>query len=103
MVRTFADGGSPKAVADKTKESGIDPKTYDGVGDLVGWVLEDGPQGFDPNRRAVYRLGYAPGEWGQAPDPLVLSTLIEVANVDALTGRARTPFAGTLPASLFLR
>ena len=36
IVRTFADGGSPKAVTDGNKESGIDPATPDGIGDLVG-------------------------------------------------------------------
>lgn len=36
IVRTFADGGSPKAVTDAGKESGIDPATPDGIGDLVG-------------------------------------------------------------------
>ncbi len=36
IVRTFADGGSPKSVADAGKESGIDPATPDGIGDLVG-------------------------------------------------------------------
>lgn len=36
IVRTFADGGTPKAVTDPNTESGIDPATRDGVGDLVG-------------------------------------------------------------------
>ncbi|NUQ78675.1 MAG: hypothetical protein HUU21_34535 [Polyangiaceae bacterium] len=36
IVRTFADGGSPKAVANSGTESGIDPAKMDGVGDLVG-------------------------------------------------------------------
>ncbi len=36
IVRTFADGGQPKAAADPGKESGIDAATRDGVGDLVG-------------------------------------------------------------------
>jgi glycosidase len=37
IVRTFADGGSQKAAAgDPSKESGIDTKTMDGIGDLVG-------------------------------------------------------------------
>jgi glycosidase len=36
IVRTFADGGTPKAVTDSNTESGIDPATRDGVGDLVG-------------------------------------------------------------------
>jgi glycosidase len=36
IVRTFADGGSPKAAADPGTESGIDPAKMDGVGDLVG-------------------------------------------------------------------
>lgn len=36
LVRTFADGGSTKAVANSATESGIDESTMDGVGDLVG-------------------------------------------------------------------
>ncbi len=36
IVRTFADGGSTKAVANSTAESGIDESAMDGVGDLVG-------------------------------------------------------------------
>lgn len=36
IVRTFADGGSPVAAADPGADSGIDPATRDGVGDLVG-------------------------------------------------------------------
>lgn len=36
IVRTFADGGSPKSVTDAGAESGIDPAAKDGIGDLVG-------------------------------------------------------------------
>jgi glycosidase len=37
MVRTFADGGTVRSeVADTLTESGIDPASKDGVGDLVG-------------------------------------------------------------------
>lgn len=36
IVRTFADGGTPKAASDKDKESGIDTSKKDGIGDLVG-------------------------------------------------------------------
>lgn len=36
IVRTFADGGSPKTVADSGQESGIDEAAKDGIGDLVG-------------------------------------------------------------------
>lgn len=36
IVRTFADGGSPRKPADPSKDSGIDPATPDGIGDLVG-------------------------------------------------------------------
>jgi len=36
IVRTFADGGTPKSVADPTQESGIDPAQKDGIGDLIG-------------------------------------------------------------------
>ena len=36
IVRTFADGGQPKAATDPGKDSGIDAATKDGIGDLVG-------------------------------------------------------------------
>jgi alpha-amylase len=36
LVRTFADGGSVKPVAQSNQESGIDETKMDGVGDLVG-------------------------------------------------------------------
>jgi glycosidase len=36
LVRTFADGGSTKSVANSTLESGIDETKMDGVGDLIG-------------------------------------------------------------------
>lgn len=36
IVRTFADGGQPKAAADPGQTSGIDAATKDGIGDLVG-------------------------------------------------------------------
>lgn len=36
IVRTFADGGTPKGAMDPTKDTGIDPAQKDGVGDLIG-------------------------------------------------------------------
>lgn len=36
MVRSFADGGTPKTPTDPAQDSGIDPNTMDGIGDLVG-------------------------------------------------------------------
>src|SRR5262249_14288992 len=36
MVRTFADGGASKPPSDSGTQSGIDPSTNDGIGDLVG-------------------------------------------------------------------
>ncbi len=36
IVRTFADGGTPRSVTDPTMESGIDPAAKDGIGDLIG-------------------------------------------------------------------
>ncbi|MDI1449551.1 alpha-amylase family glycosyl hydrolase [Polyangium sp. 6x1] len=36
IVRTFADGGAKKSVADSKTESGIDTTQTDGIGDLVG-------------------------------------------------------------------
>lgn len=65
----------------------------------TGWVRQDGPA-FDPSRKAVYRLGYAPGEWGMAADPVVTSTLIEFGNTDPFG--VRTPAPSSIPASYFL-
>lgn len=64
------------------------------------WVRWDGPT--FTGAPAIWRVGYAPGEWRQDADPMTVQSLIELGNVDLLTGTARTPFAGTLPASLFL-
>lgn len=36
IVRTFADGGTPKKVQNPTTESGIDAAQKDGIGDLIG-------------------------------------------------------------------
>lgn len=36
IVRTFADGGTPKAAGNPASDSGIDPAQRDGIGDLVG-------------------------------------------------------------------
>ncbi|HSN98670.1 MAG TPA: alpha-amylase family glycosyl hydrolase, partial [Candidatus Nanopelagicales bacterium] len=40
IVRTFADGGTPRDVADPETESGIDTDVKDGVGDLVGMTAQ---------------------------------------------------------------
>lgn len=36
IVRTFADGGTPKPAGNPASDSGIDPGQRDGIGDLVG-------------------------------------------------------------------
>jgi len=74
--------------------------TLGDAGQMAGWVREDGPT-FNPTSKAIYRLGYAPGEWGMAADPVVTSTLIEYGNADALLG-IRTPAPSAIPASYFL-
>lgn len=72
-----------------------------GEAGLTGWTVADGPV-FSPTSRAIFRIGYAPGEWGQAADPVTVSTLVELGNYDHVTRGARTPWTGAWPVSLFL-
>ena len=76
-------------------------------GQMTGWVYEDTGTGTGNNRwseaRAVWRLGYDPGAWDAAADPLVLSTVTRGGNFDYLTNEVR--WSGpprVLPASLYL-
>lgn len=73
-------------------------------GAMNGWIYEDTGTGTGTNRwspsRAIWRLGYDPGAWDAAADPLVLSTVTRRNNFDYLTNTVRDPL--TLPASLYL-
>lgn len=72
-----------------------------GEAGMAGWAGWEGPT-FSPTGRAIFRVGYAPGEWAQAADPLTVSTLLELGNYDHVTRGQRTPWAGAWPVSLFL-
>ena len=79
-------------------------------GRMDGWIYEDpgdGTYGHATSRWGqvftVWKLGYAPGAWGQEPDPKVRSTVVRDGNFDYLTGEVRwdhTPEA--IPDSLYL-
>jgi hypothetical protein len=71
-------------------------------GQMSGWVYEDSgnPWATAP---AIWRLGYNPIHWEQAPDPLVRSTVLREGNFDYVTNQVRwdtTPQA--IPPSLYL-
>jgi hypothetical protein len=78
-------------------------------GTMGGWLYED--PGNAPgnsawqNGRFIWRLGYDPGHWAQAADPLVQSTALRHGNFDFLTSSVkwdpRIP-DHTMPPSLYL-
>jgi len=71
-------------------------------GQMSGWVYEDAgnPWATAP---AIWRLGYNPIHWEQAPDPLVRSTVLREGNFDYLTNEVRwDSSAQTIPPSLYL-
>jgi hypothetical protein len=79
------------------------------AGRMDGWIYEDpgdGTYGTATNRWgrfAIWRLGYAPGNWDQAPDPKVRSTVLRDGNFDYVTNTVRWDRpAQALPASLYL-
>ncbi len=77
---------------------------------MGGWMYEDPGDGTygDATSRwshgfTIWKLGYAPGAWGQLPDPKVRSTVLRDGNFDFLTNTVkwdRVPVA--LPNSLYL-
>lgn len=99
---SFVDGSNRRAVGlmAGTRDATFLANTL-GYAGMSGteWTRWDGPT--FTGAPAIWRIGYAPGEWRQDADPMTVATLIDLANVDLLTGTARTPFAGTLPASLY--
>lgn len=69
--------------------------------DLTGWTLDDTSPW--PSHKSIYRLGYAPIHWEQAPDPQVLSTVIREGNYDYVTKTVKwSGSAITLPDSMYL-
>ena len=72
------------------------------AGRTGGWVYND-PGTPWGSASYIWRLGYDPIHWEQAPDPKVLSTVLREGNYDYVTGQVRwdtTPQA--IPASLYL-
>jgi hypothetical protein len=76
---------------------------------MPNWVYEDpGDQSLGHSTsmwggKAIWRLGYAPGSWGQAPDPKVRSTVVRDGNFDYVSGSVHWDRAQrTLPDSLYL-
>lgn len=79
-------------------------------GRMDGWIYEDPGDGTygDATSKwgkqfALWKLGYAPGAWGQAADPRVRSTVLRDGNFDYLTNTVkwdREP--RPLPNSLYL-
>lgn len=80
------------------------------AGRMAGWIYEDPGDGTyghasSPwgNRPTIWKLGYAPGAWNQAPDPRVRSTVVRDGNFDYLTNTVRWDRAPqALPPSLYL-
>ena len=50
----------------------------------------------------IWKLGYAPGAWGQAPDPKVRSTVVREGNFDYVTNSVRWDHEPQSPAELAL-
>jgi hypothetical protein len=79
-------------------------------GRMEGWLYEDPGDGTYGSatsrwgkRFAIWKLGYAPGSWGQAADPKVRSTVIRDGNFDYLTNSVRWDRQPVeLPKSLYL-
>ena len=79
-------------------------------GRMDGWVYEDpgdGTYGHSTSRwggrSSIWKLGYAPGAWSQAPDPKVRSTVVREGNFDYLTNTVKWDHQPReLPPSLYL-
>jgi hypothetical protein len=78
-------------------------------GRMDGWEFEDaGTGGPAPWRggKFIWRLGYDPGHWDQAADPMVKETTIRHGNFDFLRGQVQWDPAiseRSLPPSLYLK
>jgi hypothetical protein len=71
-------------------------------GRMGGWAYEDpGPPWG--NAPSIWRLGYNPIHWEQAPDPMVRSTVLREGNFDYVTNKVNwDTVTQTIPASLYL-
>ncbi len=79
------------------------------AGRMTGWMYEDpgdGTYGHASSKWgtfSIWKLGYAPGAWGQAPDPKVRSTVVREGNFDYFTNSVRWDHEPrALPNSLYL-
>ena len=69
---------------------------------MSGWIYEDSgaPWASAPS---IWRLGYDPIHWEQAPDPLVRSTVLREGNFDYVTNEVHWDSAAqAIPPSLYL-
>jgi hypothetical protein len=68
---------------------------------MTGWGYENS---FPWNSKYIWELGYQSGQWDQAADPKVLSTVLRGGNFDYVTNMVHresiTP--QTIPNSLYL-
>jgi hypothetical protein len=78
-------------------------------GRMDGWMYEDPGDGTYGNassrwgRLSIWKLGYAPGAWGQLPDPKVRSTVVRDGNFDYLTNAVKWDHEPqAIPNSLYL-
>ena len=78
-------------------------------GAMSGWVYDNLGTGGDPSDPfggppSVWKLGYQSGEWEQAADPKVLSTVLRGGNYDYVTNSVHWESVPqqTLPRSLYL-
>lgn len=75
---------------------------------MQGWVYENIGQGPDRSNPfggppSIWKLGYQAGQWEQAADPKVLSTVIRDGNFDYVTEKVQwQTLARPIPASLYL-
>jgi hypothetical protein len=69
---------------------------------MNGWTYEDA--GAPWGGPAIWRLGYDPIHWEQAPDPLVRSTVLRAGNFDYVTHQVHWDTVPlTIPPSLYLK
>lgn len=72
------------------------------AGRMGGWIFEDSGTPWNP-LPAVWRLGYDPIHWDQAPDPKVRATVLREGNYDFVTDQVHwDTHAQPIPDSLYL-
>jgi hypothetical protein len=78
-------------------------------GGMSGWVYDNLGTGSDPTDPfggppSIWKLGYQAGEWEQAADPKVLSTVLRGGNYDYVTNSVHweSITSQTIPKSMYL-